>query len=131
MSFFIDQAVLGGLTDDKMLQGYDVQHYQPFDPVHKRTEATVKGGDGAVFKVTKGAPQVILALAANGASVKDAMDKAVDDFAARGFRARRRSHGGGGWLAIAGCAAAVRSAARGRERPRSPPHAGWACKLRW
>ena len=95
----IDQAVLGGLTDDKVLQGYDVQHYQPFDPVHKRTEATVKGGDGAVFKVTKGAPQVILALAANGASVKDAMDKAVDDFAARGFRALgvARMAAGGGW----------------------------------
>ena len=33
-----------------------------FDPVHKRTEATVKGPDGKEFKVTKGAPQVILEL---------------------------------------------------------------------
>ncbi len=83
----IDLAVLGGLKDDKTLKTYDVQHFQPFDPVHKRTEATVKGGDGAVFRVTKGAPQVILALAANAAAVKHAMDKAVDAFAARGFRA--------------------------------------------
>ena len=37
-------------------------HFQPFDPVHKRTEATVKGADGKQFKVTKGAPQVILAV---------------------------------------------------------------------
>jgi H+-transporting ATPase len=29
--------------------------------VHKRTEATVKAADGKTFKVTKGAPQVILA----------------------------------------------------------------------
>ena len=83
----IDRAVFGGLKDDKALQGYDVQHFQPFDPVHKRTEATVKGRDGAVFKVTKGAPQVILALAADAAAVKRAVDNAVDDFAGRGFRA--------------------------------------------
>jgi H+-transporting ATPase len=82
----IDLAVLGGLRDDAALQGYDVQHFQPFDPVHKRTEATVKGSDGATFKVTKGAPQVILALAADAAT-KDALNKAVDDFASRGFRA--------------------------------------------
>ena len=95
----IDLAVLGGLEDDKVLQAYEVQHFQPFDPVHKRTEATVKGGDGTVFKVTKGAPQVILALAANAAAVKDAMDKAVDDFAARGFRALgvARAEGDGAW----------------------------------
>ncbi len=95
----IDQAVLGGLKDDKVLQSYDAQHFQPFDPVHKRTEATLKGGDGAAFKVTKGAPQVILALAANAAAVKDTMDEAVNDFAARGFRALgvARADGGGGW----------------------------------
>jgi H+-transporting ATPase len=95
----IDDAVLGGLADDKALQGYEIQHYQPFDPVHKRTEATVKGKDGSVFKVTKGAPQVILALAANADVVKGAMDKAVDDFAARGFRALgvARAVGDGDW----------------------------------
>ena len=37
--------------------------------------------------MTKGAPQVVLALSANAAAVKSAVDKAVDDFAARGFRA--------------------------------------------
>jgi H+-transporting ATPase len=95
----IDLAVLGGLKDDKALGAYVVQHFQPFDPVHKRTEATVKGVDGAVFKVTKGAPQVILALAENAAAVKDVMDKAVNDFAARGFRALgvARADGAGGW----------------------------------
>ncbi len=82
----IDLAVLGGLKDDKALKGYQVVHFQPFDPVHKRTEATVKGADGKQFKVTKGAPQVILALAANAGEVKSAVDKAVNEFAARGFR---------------------------------------------
>jgi H+-transporting ATPase len=56
----IDLAVLGGLKNDQALKDYQVLHFQPFDPVHKRTEATVKGTDGKEFKVTKGAPQVIL-----------------------------------------------------------------------
>jgi H+-transporting ATPase len=83
----IDLAVLGGLKDKEALKPFNVTHFMPFDPVHKRTEATVKGADGKTFKVTKGAPQVILKLSANAAAVKDNVDKAVNDFAARGFRA--------------------------------------------
>ena len=83
----IDLAVLAGLKDDQALKTYKVVHFQPFDPVHKRTEASVEGPDGTSFKVTKGAPQVILALAGNAAQVKEAVDKAVGDFATRGFRA--------------------------------------------
>ena len=82
----IDLAVLGGLKSDQALKGYKVTHFQPFDPVHKRTEATVTGTDGKAFKVTKGAPQVILALSANAGEVKPAVDKVVNEFAARGFR---------------------------------------------
>ena len=82
----IDLAVLGALTDHKVLDDYQVLHFQPFDPVHKRTEATVKDTDGKVFKVTKGAPQVILALAANAGEVKPAVEKTINEFAARGFR---------------------------------------------
>ena len=95
----IDLAVLGGLKDRQALKPYQVTHFTPFDPVHKRTEATVKGADGKIFKVTKGAPQVILALSADAASVKSAVDKAVDDFAARGFRALgvARADGDGEW----------------------------------
>jgi H+-transporting ATPase len=95
----IDLAVLGGLKGKQALKPYQVTHFAPFDPVHKRTEATVKGSDGKTFKVTKGAPQVILALSANAAAVKSAVDKAVDDFAARGFRALgvARADSGGEW----------------------------------
>ena len=77
----IDLAVIGGLKDDQALKGYQVTHFQPFDPVHKRTEATVKGTDGKEFKVTKGAPQVILELSANAGQVKPAVEKAVNEFA--------------------------------------------------
>jgi H+-transporting ATPase len=95
----IDLAVLGGLKDKEALKPYQVTHFTPFDPVHKRTEATVKGADGKTFKVTKGAPQVILALSANAAAVKSAVDKAVNDFAGRGFRALGvgRAEGDGKW----------------------------------
>jgi H+-transporting ATPase len=95
----IDLAVLGGIKDKEALKAYDVTHFQPFDPVHKRTEATVKAKDGNTFKVTKGAPQVILKLAANSAEVKDAVVKAVDEFAARGFRSLgvARAEGDGPW----------------------------------
>jgi H+-transporting ATPase len=82
----IDLAVLGGLKNDQALKSYKVGHFQPFDPVHKRTEAAITGPDGRAFKVTKGAPQVILALSANTREVKPAVDKAVNEFAARGFR---------------------------------------------
>jgi H+-transporting ATPase len=95
----IDLAVLGGLKDKQALKPYQVTHFQPFDPVHKRTEATIKAADGSTFKVTKGAPQVIQELSANAAAVKAAVDKAVNDFAARGFRALgvARADGDGKW----------------------------------
>ena len=82
----IDLAVIGGVKDDQALKGYQVVHFQPFDPVHKRTEATVKGGDGKQFFVAKGAPQVILQMATDAGEVKPAVEKAVNEFAARGFR---------------------------------------------
>jgi len=95
----IDLAVLGGLKNDQALKGYQVVHFQPFDPVHKRTEASVKGTDGKEFKATKGAPQVILELSANAGQVKPAVEKAVNEFAARGFRSLgvARAEGEGPW----------------------------------
>jgi H+-transporting ATPase len=82
----IDLAVLAGLESDRALKGYQLLHFQPFDPVHKRTEATVRGADGKEFKVAKGAPQVILELSAEAGADKSAVDEAVHDFAVRGFR---------------------------------------------
>ena len=95
----IDMAVLGGLKNDQTLKDYQVVHFQPFDPVHKRTEATVQGADGKTFRVSKGAPQVILELSANAELVKAAVEKAVNEFAARGFRSLgvARAEGDGPW----------------------------------
>ena len=119
----IDLAVLGGLKDDQVLKGYKITHFQPFDPVHKRTEATVTDTDGKAFKVTKGAPQVILALSANAGEVKLAVDKAVNEFAARGFRSLGVARADGRRpLAVSWCAAPVRSATgrcQGNHRDRA------------
>ncbi len=95
----IDRAVLSGLKNKDAMKGYQIVHFQPFDPVHKRTEARVVDKDGKHFKVTKGAPQVILALSANAEQVKTVVKKAVDEFAARGFRSLgvARADGEGKW----------------------------------
>jgi len=82
----IDLAVIGGVKDRRALEGYRVMHFQPFDPVHKRTEATVESSDGKKFKVAKGAAQVIQALAARRTETDGAVEKAIEGFAARGFR---------------------------------------------
>ncbi len=98
----IDLAVLAGLKNKDILKGYQVLHFQPFDAVHKRTEASVKAADGTTFKVTKGAPQVILELSADAGQVKNVVDKAVNEFAGRGFRSLgvARAEGDGQWRFI-------------------------------
>ncbi len=95
----IDLAVLNSVDGEWPPPGAEVQHFQPFDPVHKRTEATVKAKDGRTFVTTKGAPQVILALAANANDVKADVDRAVEGFAKKGYRALgvARKDGGGAW----------------------------------
>jgi H+-transporting ATPase len=79
----IDLAILEKDTAD----GHEkVNHFQPFDPVHKRTEATITDSEGRVYKVTKGAPQVILSLASDGAQVGKQVEEAIQEFAGRGYR---------------------------------------------
>ena len=80
----IDMAVLGAVHQAKIAT-YAIIHFKPFDPVHKRTEATISKS-GKTLKVTKGAPQVILELATNAETVKAQVGKTIDEFATRGFR---------------------------------------------
>lgn len=94
----IDLAVLGGLKNKEELSDYQIVHFQSFDPVHKRTEATVKAPDGRTFKVTKGAPQVILELSANAKQIKETVDKTINEFAERGFRSLGVAHDEGDGL---------------------------------
>ena len=61
--------------------------HMPFDPTVKRTESTIKGPDGKVFKVTKGAPHVILKLIKNKAEIEKAVELKVTELGLRGIRA--------------------------------------------
>jgi len=98
----IDLAVLSGIKDASVLKSYKAVHFQPFDPVNKRTEAELEGPDGKSFKVTKGAPQVILVLDPDSDKIKEEVEKAVNDFASRGFRSLgiARTNGKGEWQFI-------------------------------
>ncbi len=96
----IDEAVLNGLAERELLDRYRQTDFIPFDPVHKRTEATVQDGSGETFQVAKGAPQVIMELAALGGEEQIRAQQVVDDFARQGYRAlavARRGNGAVGW----------------------------------
>ena len=95
----IDQAVIEGLNDKGAMQGYSQEKFVPFDPVNKRTEATVKDKQGKTFKVSKGAPQVIMELCHLKGKVANKAQKAVDELAAKGYRTLgvARTDNGGAW----------------------------------
>ncbi len=95
----IDLAVLGGVADDSLLARYRVTSFVPFDPVRKRTEAVVADDRGGTFRVSKGAPQAILALVDENDEIRRQMMEAVDDLATRGYRSLGVAHtvDGGHW----------------------------------
>jgi H+-transporting ATPase len=95
----IDLAVIAGLDDEQVLEGYNQTEFVPFDPVHKRTEAEVKDEDGQSFKVTKGAPQVILDLCRPQPDLANQVNAKVDEFAGQGYRTLgvARSNGAEAW----------------------------------
>ena len=82
----IDLAVLGRLKEPEILKSYTEVQFIPFDPVEKRTEATVKDSEGRTFKVSKGAPQVVLDLAQVDDNTRQKADHVVNDFATKGYR---------------------------------------------
>jgi H+-transporting ATPase len=82
----IDMAVMGGLKDPKLPDAYSQVKFVPFDPVIKRTEAEVRGPGGVSFKVTKGAPQVILELCNPEGGLANEVNAKVDEYAGKGFR---------------------------------------------
>ena len=95
----IDLAVIGGVQAGWGLEKFHQTKFVPFDPVHKRTEADVKGPDGKSFKVTKGAPQVILDMCTDNEEIIPAVESRVEEFAHKGYRTLgvARSDGGTSW----------------------------------
>jgi H+-transporting ATPase len=82
----IDLAVMAGLKDPGILKSYKQEQYVPFNPVDKRTEATIQDTSGKIFRVTKGAPQVILALAKLAGTDLEKAKNTIGSLASRGYR---------------------------------------------
>ncbi len=81
----IDLAILERLKNQD-LSPFEILHFQPFDPVQKRTEAKVKDDSGSEFRVSKGAPQVILDMADISDRDRSVCEEKIEEFAKRGFR---------------------------------------------
>ncbi|RXE56295.1 metal ABC transporter ATPase [Methanoculleus taiwanensis] len=85
----IDIAIIDskeGQALTEKLGTYTVARFAPFDPVVKRTEATVKDSEGRQFKAAKGAPQVIQNLAGGNEEIGRKIDELSNTFAKKGFR---------------------------------------------
>jgi H+-transporting ATPase len=95
----IDIAVMAGLSDPSVLSGFRQTAYIPFDPVSKRTEATVRDASGKTFRATKGMPAVILALCNPDDTMRKTIEGRVAALAANGMRAlaSARSDDGATW----------------------------------
>mmetsp|Transcript_3547 Transcript_3547/g.7588 ORF Transcript_3547/g.7588 Transcript_3547/m.7588 type:complete len:891 (-) Transcript_3547:168-2840(-) len=81
----LDTMVLGAADLDEC-DKYTQLEFVPFDPRIKRTEATLRGPDGFVFKVTKGAPNIVLQLCHNKDEIKDRVEHIIEDLGGRGIR---------------------------------------------
>ncbi len=96
----IDTAVITALRHQTVLQTYRLTKFVPFDPVTKRTEATVINSLGHTLIVTKGAPQVIVELSKPAADVVGRVNQTVDELASKGSRSlgvARSEDGGATW----------------------------------
>ena len=84
----IDGLVLGSIAHLRESLDKNAQiDYVPFDPKTKRTESTIETTDGTVFRVTKGAPQVILGLCPDcDENKRRSVSSQIVDLANRGIR---------------------------------------------
>src|SRR5439155_2862263 len=62
------------------------EEYVPFNPVDKRTAATIKDTSGKHFRAPKGAPRVILGRAKLSGAELEKAQQTVNGFASRGYR---------------------------------------------
>lgn len=98
----IDLAVLRALKDKSSIGGTKQTNFVPFDPVNKRTVATVVDAQGKTREYAKGAPQVIAVLANPDAATLARYNGTVSDLASKGYRALgvARSDDGKTWQLV-------------------------------
>jgi H+-transporting ATPase len=102
----IDMAILEearASSTTEAISHYKIVKFVPFDPVSKRTEATVEDRLSSRFKVTKGAPQVVAALLAHSQAIDSKVNGYVEAFAEKGYRALgvARTDKQGQWIFVA------------------------------
>jgi H+-transporting ATPase len=83
----IDQAVFHALDDPKSLDSVKQTKFVPFDPVNKKTLATVVDAQGHSHQYAKGAPQAIAELCGLDPVTRGKYDGQVNGLAKRGYRA--------------------------------------------
>ncbi|NHI90982.1 MAG: plasma-membrane proton-efflux P-type ATPase [Candidatus Lokiarchaeota archaeon] len=82
----IELAIFEGLNGNKSnLSKWIMRDFLPFDPIIKRTEATVSK-ENIEFKVSKGAPQAIIQLCNTEEAIKEKIYEFVDSVGKRGYR---------------------------------------------
>jgi H+-transporting ATPase len=85
----LDKAILDKIESSEVLSlntsNYKILKFNPFDPIRKSTESEIQYNNFR-FKVSKGAPQVILSLLEDQEILKTKVERNVDHFATRGYR---------------------------------------------
>ncbi|NOY07095.1 MAG: plasma-membrane proton-efflux P-type ATPase [Chlorobi bacterium] len=86
-SAIVDKAKSFNAVAEK-LGTFKIKDFKPFDPIIKRTEATIEDAEGRIYKVTKGAPQVLLTLITgeNKGTITSLINKQIEEYAVKGFR---------------------------------------------
>jgi len=97
----LDTLVLHAVNINE-LDEYKHTDYMPFDPTIKRTESTIEHKTtGESFKVSKGAPHVLLEMCADKDSIRKEVESKVLELAHRGIRslavARTKGSADGQW----------------------------------
>ncbi len=86
----IDDAILARTKDKSEIThsygNYKTVEFKSFDPVSKRTIATIESDDTDRFKVAKGAPQAILSLVEDTGALAARIDELVNALATKGYR---------------------------------------------
>ncbi len=85
----IDNAIIVKSKDFHIYEKtnlFKVISFKPFDPVIKRVEADIEDLSGTRFRVSKGAPQVILSLVLNKEKIATTVEESIKRLASKGFR---------------------------------------------
>lgn len=77
-------AMLPSIEDAR--KGIKEVHFLPFNPTEKRAAMTYTTPDGKMHRATKGAPEQILALAANREAIETKVNDIMNKFADHGLR---------------------------------------------